>query len=288
MVFQIRDDCLDVTATDEELGKPAGQDLVEGTYSLPVIRALALPGVGDELRPLLGHPLDPLEMDKARAVIRDSDAVESALAHRPRARRPCRRRLGSPRRVPGRAGPRPGRSHPAGCLTPLSHTSALHSDHPCTKALGGGGNGAVRAAGSGGVPLGGVGVDGVRARRVARPARAAVARRTSSSASAFAFTAACTYLWRRDPQTLLHPAMVVTELALGGALLVFDGLVRAPGTVFATGQSLGSVWPLTGVISAGVALGPWGGGIAGVLMGGCRYLSTALNDVDGLRTRPRR
>jgi heptaprenyl diphosphate synthase len=79
MVFQIRDDCLDVTATDEELGKPAGQDLVEGTYSLPVIRALAVPEVGEELRPLLGRRLDPIEMDKARAVIRSSVGVESAL-----------------------------------------------------------------------------------------------------------------------------------------------------------------------------------------------------------------
>ena len=79
MVFQIRDDCLDVTATDEELGKPAGQDLVEGTYSLPVLRALAIPSVAEELRPLLGHPLDHVEMDKARAVIRNSPAVESAL-----------------------------------------------------------------------------------------------------------------------------------------------------------------------------------------------------------------
>ena len=98
-------------------------------------------------------------------------------------------------------------------------------------------------------------------------------------ALAFAFTATCTYLWRRTPETLLHPAIVVTELAIGGALLVFDGLVRAPGTVFSTGQSLGSVWPLTGVIAAGVAFGPWAGGIAGVLMGGCRYLSTAVNRV---------
>ncbi len=79
IVFQIRDDCLDVTATDEELGKPAGQDLVEGTYSLPVIRALATPGVGDELRPLLGRPLDHPEMEKARAIIRSTGAVESAL-----------------------------------------------------------------------------------------------------------------------------------------------------------------------------------------------------------------
>jgi geranylgeranyl pyrophosphate synthase len=80
MVFQIRDDCLDVTATDEELGKPAGQDLVEGTYSLPVIRALALESVGDELRPLLGRRLDHPEMEKARDLIRSTDAVESAMA----------------------------------------------------------------------------------------------------------------------------------------------------------------------------------------------------------------
>jgi heptaprenyl diphosphate synthase len=78
MVFQIRDDCLDVTATDDELGKPAGQDLVEGTYSLPVIRALAMAEVGDELRPLLGRRLDQPEMEKARDLIRSTSAVDSA------------------------------------------------------------------------------------------------------------------------------------------------------------------------------------------------------------------
>ena len=36
MVFQIVDDVLDLTATDEQLGKPAGHDLVEGVYTLPV------------------------------------------------------------------------------------------------------------------------------------------------------------------------------------------------------------------------------------------------------------
>ena len=41
MAFQIVDDILDVVATDEQLGKPAGHDLVEGVYTLPVIRALA-------------------------------------------------------------------------------------------------------------------------------------------------------------------------------------------------------------------------------------------------------
>ena len=40
-VFQIVDDILDVTATDEQLGKPSGHDMIEGVYTLPVLRTLA-------------------------------------------------------------------------------------------------------------------------------------------------------------------------------------------------------------------------------------------------------
>ncbi len=80
MAFQIRDDVLDVTGTDESLGKPAGQDLVEGTYSLPLLRALAMPELGDELRALLGRPLDGPDRDKARDIVRASGAVDDALA----------------------------------------------------------------------------------------------------------------------------------------------------------------------------------------------------------------
>ena len=48
MVFQIVDDMLDITATDEQLGKPAGHDMVEGVYTLPVLRTLqAGRGAGD-------------------------------------------------------------------------------------------------------------------------------------------------------------------------------------------------------------------------------------------------
>ena len=65
MLFQLRDDILDVVATDEELGKPAGQDLAEGIYTLPVLLALRDPDTGPELRPLLGAPLDQPERDKA-------------------------------------------------------------------------------------------------------------------------------------------------------------------------------------------------------------------------------
>lgn len=98
-------------------------------------------------------------------------------------------------------------------------------------------------------------------------------------AVAFAFTAACTFLWRRRPEVLLHPGMVGLELAIGASLLAFDGLVRPTDTVFSTAQSLGSVWPLTGVVNAGVAFGPWIGAGAGLAMGAFRYLSTVLNRV---------
>src|SRR5690606_179075 len=56
MAFQIVDDVLDIVATEEILGKPAGNDLVEGVYTLPVLRALSLER-GDELRELLTRPL---------------------------------------------------------------------------------------------------------------------------------------------------------------------------------------------------------------------------------------
>jgi len=79
MVFQIVDDILDVVATDEELGKPAGNDLVEGVYTLPVIRALASAESSEALRALLGSPLERSEVDAARAIIRSNGAVGDAI-----------------------------------------------------------------------------------------------------------------------------------------------------------------------------------------------------------------
>ena len=64
MVFQIVDDVLDLTATDEELGKPAGHDVVEGVYTLPVLHTLASGGTAaSELSAMLGRPLDLAERD---------------------------------------------------------------------------------------------------------------------------------------------------------------------------------------------------------------------------------
>ena len=80
MVFQVVDDVLDLTATDEQLGKPAGHDMEEGVYTLPVLRTLAGDGAGEELRELLGAPLDADTRDKALKLVRSGNGIEEAIA----------------------------------------------------------------------------------------------------------------------------------------------------------------------------------------------------------------
>lgn len=99
--------------------------------------------------------------------------------------------------------------------------------------------------------------------------------------AALVVTALDTSLWRTDPRRLVGPAPIVAELTVGAALVALDGLARHSGTAFSPDQSIGSVWPLVGILSAAVAFGPALGGAAGVAMGVARVVSTALNDVDG-------
>jgi heptaprenyl diphosphate synthase len=80
MAFQIRDDVLDFVSTEAELGKPAGHDLMEGVYTLPVIRALHDDTAGGELRALLGGPIDEPARDKAVEIVRSCGALEASLA----------------------------------------------------------------------------------------------------------------------------------------------------------------------------------------------------------------
>jgi heptaprenyl diphosphate synthase len=81
MAFQIVDDILDVVADDHQLGKPAGHDLIEGVYTLPVIRTLAAgTAEADRLRELLGAPLSDEQMHDARKIVRSNGAVPASLA----------------------------------------------------------------------------------------------------------------------------------------------------------------------------------------------------------------
>jgi geranylgeranyl pyrophosphate synthase len=80
LAFQVVDDVLDVVASDEELGKPAGHDMAEGVYNLPVLRTLAAGGAAaDELRALLGGPLAPEAQERALALVRAGDGVAESM-----------------------------------------------------------------------------------------------------------------------------------------------------------------------------------------------------------------
>lgn len=94
---------------------------------------------------------------------------------------------------------------------------------------------------------------------------------------ALVLTAAWASAWRLRPAFLCSPVAVVTEVGLGAALLVFDGWVFGKGHAFSTSQSLGSVWPLVGILAAGVAFGPWAGAGSGVVLGACRVGATLWN-----------
>jgi heptaprenyl diphosphate synthase len=77
MAFQIVDDVLDVIATDEQLGKPAGHDIAEGIYNLPVLHALE--ELGGDLGTLLGGPIDGADLDTARRLVRTSSGVDRSI-----------------------------------------------------------------------------------------------------------------------------------------------------------------------------------------------------------------
>ena len=79
MVFQIADDLLDISSTDEQLGKPAGHDMVEGVYTYPVLHTLASGGTpARELVDLLGKPLGAAEKDKALSIVRSNGGLDAA------------------------------------------------------------------------------------------------------------------------------------------------------------------------------------------------------------------
>jgi len=81
MLFQIVDDVLDLTSTDAELGKPAGHDMEEGVYTLPVLCTLNAGGDrADRLRDLLGGPLDDGARSEALELVRGGDGVADAVA----------------------------------------------------------------------------------------------------------------------------------------------------------------------------------------------------------------
>ncbi len=79
MLFQVSDDALDLVASDDYLGKPAGSDITEGKITLPVLYALGDAG-GQDIRDLLGEPpYDPKAVGEVIRIVRASGHIERTL-----------------------------------------------------------------------------------------------------------------------------------------------------------------------------------------------------------------
>ncbi len=78
MVFQMADDALDLVATEDSLGKPAGSDIREGTFTLAVLAATQ---GSERLRSLLSQPRPYPEETVAEAIdlLRTEGWVDRAL-----------------------------------------------------------------------------------------------------------------------------------------------------------------------------------------------------------------
>ena len=73
--FQVADDLLDLTASEEELGKPPGTDLRDGVYTLPVIYAVE---ADPEVVKLLGSP--EVNVDGFRDITFQTGGFDRAIA----------------------------------------------------------------------------------------------------------------------------------------------------------------------------------------------------------------
>ena len=80
MVFQIADDVLDLVSTTEAIGKPAGSDIAEGKFTMPVLLGLDGPD-GPRIRELLiqDRPYPQATIDGVIDLVRQGGFVDQAL-----------------------------------------------------------------------------------------------------------------------------------------------------------------------------------------------------------------
>jgi heptaprenyl diphosphate synthase len=82
MAFQLADDTLDLAGDTAEVGKDTGNDLRQGVYSLPMLRAVRGAGsIGKRLQDLLSQAqLSEEDMAAVLRLVRESGAIREGLA----------------------------------------------------------------------------------------------------------------------------------------------------------------------------------------------------------------
>ncbi|WP_144679414.1 heptaprenyl diphosphate synthase component II [Bacillus altitudinis] len=78
MSYQIIDDVLDFTATEEELGKPVGGDLLQGNVTLPVLYALQNPTLEGQLK-LINSETTEKQLKPVIEHLKQTDAIDRSI-----------------------------------------------------------------------------------------------------------------------------------------------------------------------------------------------------------------
>jgi heptaprenyl diphosphate synthase len=79
MAFQITDDILDFTSSEEELGKPAGSDLLQGNITAPAFYAMVDETIRFEIEKVQ-QEMEPAQIQKIITLIKESGAIEKSIA----------------------------------------------------------------------------------------------------------------------------------------------------------------------------------------------------------------
>ena len=81
--FQVLDDLLDLVSTTELLGKPVGNDLRQGTYTVPLLRALRRPELAWIRDVLAGGGREPADgqVEKVLAALKQDAFIDETLDH---------------------------------------------------------------------------------------------------------------------------------------------------------------------------------------------------------------